>query len=113
LIHKNSLVVSTAVDSLRRMAMPASESFAEARSGEPLTLTALLLERIALRHKIAVLQAHRNSAPVLSLLGSTVWILFSRWWPHWRDSLIIVQPETVLRWPTIRGCVDCDGQGWG
>ena len=26
------------------------------------------------------------------------WILFSRWWPQWRDSLIIVQPETVLRW---------------
>ena len=36
------------------------------------------------------------------------WILFSRWWPHWRDSLIIVQPETVLRrgrhaaWPLHR-----------
>jgi hypothetical protein len=26
------------------------------------------------------------------------WILFSRWWPQWQDSLIIVQPETVLRW---------------
>jgi hypothetical protein len=24
--------------------------------------------------------------------------LFSRWWPQWRDSLIIVQPETILRW---------------
>ncbi|MGH7915747.1 MAG: helix-turn-helix domain-containing protein [Candidatus Binataceae bacterium] len=24
--------------------------------------------------------------------------LFWRWWPQWRDSLIIVQPETVLRW---------------
>ncbi len=24
--------------------------------------------------------------------------MFSRWWPQWRDSLIIVQPETVLRW---------------
>jgi hypothetical protein len=27
-----------------------------------------------------------------------VWILFSRWWPQWRDSLIIVQPDTVLPW---------------
>jgi len=24
--------------------------------------------------------------------------LFSRWWSQWRDSLIIAQPETVLRW---------------
>ena len=23
---------------------------------------------------------------------------FSRWWPQWRDGLIVVQPETVLRW---------------
>jgi len=25
-------------------------------------------------------------------------ILLSRWWPGWRQSLMIVQPETVLRW---------------
>jgi hypothetical protein len=24
--------------------------------------------------------------------------LLSRWWPQWRDSLMIVQAETVLRW---------------
>jgi putative transposase len=26
------------------------------------------------------------------------WILLSRWWPRWRESLLIVQAETVLRW---------------
>ena len=27
--------------------------------------------------------------------------VFSRWWPDDSDSLIIVQPETVLRWRRI------------
>jgi len=26
------------------------------------------------------------------------WNLFLRWWSQWRNSSIIVQPETVLRW---------------
>jgi hypothetical protein len=25
-------------------------------------------------------------------------VLLSRWWPQWRESLVIVQAETVLRW---------------
>ena len=37
--------------------------------------------------------AQRNLSPVLSPLGRLFWILFSRWWPQWRDSLIIVQPR--------------------
>ena len=41
--------------------------------------------------------AQWNSSAVFSPLGSLFWIFFSRWWPQWRDSLIIVQPETVLR----------------
>jgi hypothetical protein len=80
------------------MGMLASESFAEARSGEPRTLTALLLEGIALRHQIAVLQRSGTRRPCFRCWDRLFWILFSRWWPHWRDSLIIVQPETVLRW---------------
>ena len=30
-----------------------------------------------------------------------LWILLSRSWPQWRESLMIVQPETVLRWRRI------------
>jgi hypothetical protein len=79
------------------MAMPTSAALPVARS-EPRTRTALLLEGIALRHQIAVLERSRTRRPCFRRWDRLFWILFSRWWPQWRDSLIIVQPETVLRW---------------
>ena len=77
--------------------MPTSEAVPVARS-EPRTRTALLLESIALRHQIAVLERSRTRRPCFRRWDRLFWILFSRWWPQWRDSLVIVQPETVLRW---------------
>jgi hypothetical protein len=78
--------------------MPRSESFLVARSCEPRTRTTLLLEAIALHHQIAVLERSRTRRPCFRRWDRLFWILFSRWWSQWRDSLIIVQPETVLRW---------------
>src|ERR1019366_7243017 len=80
------------------MGMPTSEALPVARSGEPQTRTALLLESIALRHQIAVLQRSRTRRPCFRLWDRLFWVLFSPWWPQWRYSLIIVQPETVLGW---------------
>jgi len=79
------------------MAMLTSGAVPVARN-EPRTRTALLLEGIALRHQIAVLERSRTRRPCFRRWDRLFWILFSRWWPQWRDSLIIVQPETVLRW---------------
>src|SRR6202166_4905861 len=79
------------------MATPTSRAGLVART-EPRTRTALLLEAIALRHQIAVLKRSRTRRPCLRRFDRLFWILFSRWWPQWRDSLIIVQQETVLRW---------------
>jgi hypothetical protein len=79
------------------MAMPTSAAVPVARS-EPRTRTALLLEGIALRHQIAVLERSGTRRPCFRRWDRLFWILFSRWWPQWRDSLIIVQVETVLRW---------------
>ena len=62
------------------------------------TRTALLLEAIALRHQIAVLERSRTRRPCFSRFDRLLWILLSRWWPQWRESLMIVQAETVLRW---------------
>jgi hypothetical protein len=79
------------------MAMATSGAVLVARS-EPRTRTALLLEAIALRHQIAVLERRRTRRPCFRRFDRLFWILLSRWWPQWRESLMIVQPETVLRW---------------
>jgi putative transposase len=80
------------------MGVATSAKFLVARSGEPRTRTALLLESIALRHQIAVLERSGTRRPYFCFWDRLFWILLSRWWRQWRDSLIIVQPETVLRW---------------
>src|ERR1700674_2366131 len=79
------------------MAAPTSGAIPVARS-EPRTRTTLLLEAIALRHQIAVLERSRTRRPYFGRIDRLFWILLSRWWPQWRESLMIVQPETVLRW---------------
>ncbi len=66
--------------------------------GERPTLTALILEMVALRHQIAVLKRSGTRRPCFRLRDRLFWILLARWWPGWRDSLVIVQPATVLRW---------------
>jgi hypothetical protein len=51
-----------------------------------------------------VLQRSGTRRPYFRRWDWLFWVVFSRWWPHWRDSLIIVQPETVLRWRR-EGCL--------
>jgi putative transposase len=79
------------------MAEPLSARIPVARS-EPRTRIALLLEAIALRHQIAVLERSRTRRPCFRRIDRLFWILLSRWWRGWRESLVIVQPDTVLRW---------------
>ncbi len=71
------------------MGMPTSRAVPVARS-EPRTRTALLLEAIVLRHQIAVLERSRTRRPCFRRLDRLFWILLSRWWPQWRESLLIV-----------------------
>jgi putative transposase len=77
--------------------MPTNATGPLARS-ESRTRTALRLESIALRHQIAVLERSGTRRPCFRLWDRLFWILLSRWWSQWRDSPIIIQPETVLRW---------------
>ncbi len=97
LIRANSLVVSNVWRWPAFMGMPTSGALPVAR-GDPRTHTALLLESIALRHQIAVLQRSRTPRPCFRFWDRLFWVLFSSWWPQWRDSLIILQPQTLLRW---------------
>jgi hypothetical protein len=58
----------------------------------------LLLEFIALRHQLAVLQRTGTRRPCFRPSERLFWLFLSRWWGNWQRSLIIVQPATVLRW---------------
>ena len=58
----------------------------------------LLLEFIALRHQLAVLQRTGTRRPCFRPSERLFWMFLSRWWANWQRSLIIVQPATVLRW---------------
>jgi hypothetical protein len=48
-----------------------------------------VLEAIALRRQIAVLERSRTRRLCLCRCDRLLWILLSRWWPQWRDSLMI------------------------
>ncbi len=57
---------------------------------------ALAMENLALRHQLAVLQPTAKR-PRLGRLDRLLWVLLSRFWVGWRESLTMVQPETVIR----------------
>ena len=57
----------------------------------------LILENIALRHQLAVL-TRNPKRPKLKKTDRVFWSWLSRFWSEWRNSLYIVQPETVIRW---------------
>jgi putative transposase len=57
----------------------------------------LALENLALRQQLAVLhRQHRR--PRIRKSDRIFWLLLSRFWRNWKETLVIVQPETVLRW---------------
>jgi putative transposase len=61
----------------------------------------IALENLALRHQLAVYKKMMNR-PKLLRSDRLFWIALSRVWTGWRQALVIVSPETVLRWPRRR-----------
>ena len=57
----------------------------------------LLLENLALRQQLAVLK-RRHPRPSLGIFDKLFWVVTRRVWSTWKHSLIIVRPETVVRW---------------
>jgi putative transposase len=58
---------------------------------------ALLLENLALRQQLAALKGRRPRAR-LTVADKWFWVMLRRLWPGWRQALILVRPETVVRW---------------
>src|SRR2546422_4992072 len=59
------------------------------------------LENLALRHQLAVYKKMVNRPKLLSS-DRLFWVALSRVWAGWRQALVIVSPNTVLRWPAAR-----------
>ena len=57
----------------------------------------LALENLALRQQLAIL-ARTHPHPRLRKTDRLFWVWLSRMWKSWRESLIVVKPDTVVRW---------------
>ena len=57
----------------------------------------LLLENMALRQQLSVLK-QKHPQPRLAAQDKLFWVILRRLWPGWKRALILVQPETVVRW---------------
>jgi transposase InsO family protein len=57
----------------------------------------LVLENLALRQQLAVLQRNVKH-PKLLPSDRLFWVVLSRTWKNWRSSMALVKPETVVRW---------------
>ncbi len=58
---------------------------------------ALAAENLALRQQLAVLHVSVKR-PRLRQRDRILWVWLSKIWSEWRSSLLIVKPETVIRW---------------
>ena len=58
---------------------------------------AVALENLALRQQLAALKRTRTR-PHLRPTDRLFWVLLANAWREWRTALMVVQPETVLRW---------------
>lgn len=57
----------------------------------------LLLENLALRQQLTTLK-RKHPRPRVAVSDKLFWVLLRRVWPEWKQALIFVQPETVVRW---------------
>ena len=52
---------------------------------------------LALRQQLGT-YARKRSRPRLTALDRSFWIALSSFWPPWKEALVIVKPDTVVRW---------------
>jgi hypothetical protein len=60
--------------------------------------TDLVAENLLLRHQLAVLTRPTRRRPRLRSRDKLLWVLARRLLGDWRRHLVLVRPETVVRW---------------
>ena len=61
----------------------------------------LQAENLALRHQLCVYQ-RSVKRPKVQPADRVLWSLLARAWSGWKDALIFVKPDTVIRWQRKR-----------
>ncbi len=61
----------------------------------------LAIENLALRHQLSVYK-RTTTPPKLRTTDRLFWVGLARVWARWRQSLVFVTPDTVLRWQRRR-----------
>lgn len=56
-----------------------------------------VIVELALRQQLAT-YAQKKTHPKLTPVDRAFWVALFRFWPRWRDALVMVQPDTVVRW---------------
>src|SRR6266446_8637938 len=67
----------------------------------------LLLENLALRQQLAALK-RRHPRPCLGVFDKLFWVIARRVCSAWKQSLLIVTPETVVSWHRTDFCMKYD-----
>ena len=57
----------------------------------------LLIENLALRQQLAILTAKRPR-PRMRAADRFFWVALRRFWPRWKEVLVVIRTETVVRW---------------
>ena len=57
----------------------------------------LLIENLALRQQLAILTAKRPR-PRMRAPDRFFWVALRRFWPRWKEALVVIRPDTVVRW---------------
>jgi hypothetical protein len=62
---------------------------------------AVVLENLALRHQLAIYK-RKQQRPRLNGWDRWFWVALSKVWKDWRRALVVVHPDTVMRWQRER-----------
>src|SRR5216683_2348254 len=66
----------------------------------------LPLENLALRQQLTVLKRKQPQTQTPRARHKLFWVLARRFWYAWKQSLIVVTPETVVRWHRTGFCMN-------
>ena len=79
----------SALLNLARLLLRSSLAFFRSRNEQAIV-------ELALRQQLAT-YAQTGSKPKLTPLDRTFWVALFRFWPRWKEVLVIVKPDTMVR----------------